>query len=434
MRMSNIRKNILLGLLVIFAGIFLGAQKTPAGESGSFFSQGQAVYNPQDLAKSQQEAMQDLMVQGVTQALASLLSPSQMGSNYPAIQSKILKQPERYIESYQIFSENPAGSLYRITGQVNVSMTALKSDVEQLGLTLSETPQAPAAPPATPEQAGQPAEPSASTVPSPPPPPPEQYPQQTETTPPALSTEQNVLWAVAERWDGNWIVPENSGDSRCLFVMSVLQESQDYPWSLNFPQSSSLVPDSSGNVSREQVLSLAKSSGFQSVIVGTILSRQDGGGGPTVGASLQVLDVASGQSKGEIRKEISMANSTYQEGAMKMAYLLVPQLDRLLRETSSSVLAPPSMASGGAWTVSIRSNYPYLYWEELEQILRDRFNSMQVTKLQVSRDLAQAQVEGLGAEFFNMLQDGIQLHDGTRMQLGAYSPGNRSVELSPVTY
>lgn len=432
MLISNITRNLLLSFLVIFVGVLLGAQKTTAGESGSFFSQGQAVYNAQDLAKSQQEALQDLMVQGVTQALASLLSPSQMGSNYPAIQSKILKQPERYIESYQIFSESPAGSLYRITGQVNVSMDTLKSDVNQLGLTLSETPGTAPTPPATPEQTGQLAEPPASLEPVPPLS--EQSPQQAERIEPAPSPEQRVLWAVAERWNENWILPENSADPRCLFVMSVLQESQDYPWSLNFPQSPSLIIDPSGNVSREQILPQAKSAGFQSLIVGTIFSRQDGGEQPMVEASLQVIDVASGQSKGEIRKEVPMAGSTYQEGAMKMAYLLVPQLDRLLRGGSSAVLTPPDMASGGGWTLLIHSSYPYLYWEELEQVLRDRFTSMQVTKLQVSRDVAQVQVEGLGADFFNMLQDGIQLRDGTRMQLGAYSAENRSVELSPVRF
>ncbi|MCK8602551.1 hypothetical protein [Desulfoferrobacter suflitae] len=428
----NIGKNLLLKLVLLVA---VGILPLPAAaaETGGFFSQGQAVYDAQDLAKSQQEALQDLMVQGVTQALASLLSPSQMGSHYPAIQSKILKQPERYIESYQVFSENPAGGLYRITGQVNVAMSALKRDVEQLGLTAAPVSEAA---PAAPEQTVQPQEAAAPRESVAPPPPPEPYPVQSETGQPMPASEQRVLWAVAEKWDSSWILPESSGDSRCFFVLSVLQESQDYPWLLNFPQGGSLALDTSGHVARAQLLALAGSSGTQSAISGTVSVRQDSGQGPAVEVFLQVIDVTSGQSKGEIRKEMPMGNATYQEGAIKMAYLLVPQLDRLLRAASSAAVPAPAtmMTPGGVWTVLIRADYPYFYWEELEQVLRDRFASLQVNKLQVSRDLAEVQVEGLGTEFFTLLQEGILLRDGTRMQLGSYSPENRSVELRPVKF
>lgn len=431
----NIGKNLLLNLVLLVA---VGILPLPAAaaETGGFFSQGQAVYDAQDLAKSQQEALQDLMVQGVTQALASLLSPSQMGSHYPAIQSKILNQPERYIESYQVFSENPAGGLYRVTGQVNVAMSALQHDVEQLGLTAAPVSEAAPAAPAALEQTVEPQEAVSPRESVAPPPPPEPYPVQSETSQPLPAPEQRVLWAVAEKWESSWILPESSGDSRCLFVMSVLQESQDYPWLLNFPQGGSLAVDTSGHVARAQLLTLASSSGTRSAISGTVSVLRDSGQGPAVEVFLQVIDVPSGQSKGEIRREMPLGNATYQEGAIKMAYLLVPQLDRLLRAASPAAVPAPAtmMTPGGVWTVLIRANYPYFYWEELEQVLRDRFASLQVNKLQVSRDLAEVQVEGLGTEFFNLLQEGILLRDGTRMQLGSYSPENRSVELRPVRF
>ena len=59
---------------------------------------------------------------------------------------------------------------------------------------------------------------------------------------------------------------------------------------------------------------------------------------------------------------------------------------------------------------------------------------MRVNKLRISPDGAQVQIEGLEGEFFSMVQEGIQLQDGTRLQLDAYSPENHSVELNPVHY
>jgi hypothetical protein len=63
-----------------------------------------------------------------------------MGSHFAALQAKILKQPERYVQTYQVFSESPSGGLYRVTGQVTVAMDALKNDIQQLGLTPAQAP------------------------------------------------------------------------------------------------------------------------------------------------------------------------------------------------------------------------------------------------------------------------------------------------------
>jgi len=314
-------------------------------------------------------------------------------------------------------------------------MDVLKNDVQQLGLTPSEVPQTQPIAPAVPQQTAQPAIPETpqETVQTPPP---EQYQAQVETPSQApQSSEQKILWAVAENWDNNWILPASSADPQSLFAMSTLQESQDYLWSLSFPQTGSLTVDPSGNLSRERLVALAQSMGVQSAITGGLTFRQDSGQGPLLEASLQIIDVSSGQSKGEIHKEMPISSS-HQEGAMKMAYVLVPQLDRLLRGASSTSYPQPGVgvAAGDEWTLLVHSEYPYASWEELEEVLRDRFSSMQVNKLEVGPNLAKVKIKGIGSEFLSMLQEGIPLKDGTRMQASGYSPENRSVELSLVRF
>ena len=435
MPMSNRLPVLILGLTVMFGSALMVSGQVLAQGGGSFFSQGQAVYDAQDLAKSQQGALQDLLVQAVTQALGTMLNPSQMGSHYAALQAKILKQPERYVQTYQIFSENPTGGLYRVTGQVTVAMDVLKNDVQQLGLTTSEAPQVQPIEPAAPEQTALPVEPATppQAVQAPPP---EQYPAQVETpSQPAMTSEQRILWAVAENWDNSWILPSSSADPQCLFAMSSLQESQDYLWSMSFPQTGSITVDLSGNLARERVIALAQSMGVQSAVTGGLTFHQNGGQGPSLEASLQVIDVPSGQSKGEIHKELPISSS-HQEGAMRMAYVLVPQLDRLLRGTSSAIYPQTgvSIAAGDEWTLLVHAEYPYASWEEVEEALRERFSSMQVNKLEVGPNLVKVKIQGIGTEFLSMLQEGIPLKDGTRIQASGYSPENRSLELSLIRF
>ncbi|MDY0040917.1 MAG: hypothetical protein RBS57_11455, partial [Desulforhabdus sp.] len=403
----------------------------------------QAVYDAQDLAKSQQEALQDLLVQAVTQALGTVLSPSQMGSHYAALQTNILKQPERYVQTYQIFSENPAGGLYRITGQVAVAMDVLKRDVRKLGLTTSGAPQPQPIEPAAPEQTAQREEPAAAPEPAQAPEPepepepePAQYREQPEA-PPQLSQspEKKILWAVAENWDGTWILPGSSADPQSLFGMSALQETQDYLWSVDFPQTGALSVDPSGNLSRERLLALARSMGAQSIVTGSLIFHPGDGQRPLLKTSLEVIDVSSGQSKGDVHKELEISYS-HQEGAMRMAYEVVPQLDRLLRGTSSAVIPQSgvSVAAGDEWTLLVHSEYPYASWEELEEVLRGRFGSMHVNKVEFGPNLAKIRIQGIGSELLSMLQEGIPLKDGARMQASGYSPENRSVELSLVRF
>ena len=87
------------------------------------------------------------MVQGLTQAIGSFLSPTQMGTQFSEIQKKLLAKPSKYIDSYQVFSESQTDGMFRVIGQVTVSMDALRKDLEESGILAAQ--QKPQAPPAS---------------------------------------------------------------------------------------------------------------------------------------------------------------------------------------------------------------------------------------------------------------------------------------------
>ena len=250
-------------LMVMFMGRECwSANERPQGKSATYFSQGQAVFDPQNRDKSQKDAILDFQVHAITQAVGSFLSPSQMGSQFAPLQEKVLKQPGRYVETYQVFSETSASGLYRVTGQVTVLLDTLKKDLMQLGFAV--------------------AEPSKTTFSS------TDQGARTSSGPAAVGdkdelrgrprgtagSKQEVLWLVAERWDREWNLPRDRRDPRALLATSVAQETQDYEWAVSLPESESLTPDENGNVSSAQALSAARKVSIEKIVLGTMDLRQ----------------------------------------------------------------------------------------------------------------------------------------------------------------
>jgi hypothetical protein len=479
------------------------------GKSTQFFSQGQAVYNPQDLASSQGEAVRDFLLQAVTQAVGTYLSPSQMGSQFGPLHEMVLKQPERYIETYQIFSESPMGGLYRVTGQATISMDALRKDLLRAGFALAEGAPAQSST-ARPEEETQDtsdkpdnseaedtsytpgisAAKGASDTPDASadsetskiadtwetrqesPPAAAKQPRQ-ESIPAKSAREtavsrQKHLWAVAERWDGEWYLPKDRRDPHGLFALTMLQESQDYGWSLVFPDSGDggLLMDSRGRVSRDEALAAAEAMGAEKVVIGTADLVPRGSHDASFAVNVRVLDVAGGKSLGEIHKELDLGGASDQQGAMEMASVLVRQLDRLLREpsrprepvkseqseqsersdlpgqtgqsTSSAdstqpaqpaELATESFTGPGEWTLLIRSEHQYAYWEDLAKIILEHSKSMRVRSIEFSGSEAKIRIDGVDGELLSSLQ-GTPLREGVLIQVDGLSQETHSLRVT----
>jgi len=93
-----------------------------------------------------------------------------------------------------------------------------------------------------------------------------------------------------------------------------------------------LTPDIRGNVPLNSVLTQAGRLGLARAVVGNVALRKSGNQNPRIEAALRVVDVPSGRVQGEIRKQWTLQGDSIQEGALELASLIVPQLDRFMGE------------------------------------------------------------------------------------------------------
>jgi hypothetical protein len=417
---KNMIKRFGIGLVMLLAAWPVIGGRGPCAaartETAVFFSQGQAAFNPQNVLQSQQAAIQDFLGQAVTQALASFLSPSQMGGKYSTLQEKVLKKPERYVQNYQIQSESPMEGLYRVVGQVTVFVELLKKDAEQYGL-VAEASQSPQALPVSPEP-GRDTETKAVGA--------------AEARPPAEQRpkeERNVLWAVAENWDGIWQFPRDRVDPQPPLAAVVIEEARGHSWGLRLAAADTLEPDATGEVELQQAAATAKRMGAQVLILGTAVAEPEGDRGVVLDATARVVNAASGKVEGEIHKRLGPNRDGRPELAKQLATVILPQLDRLLR--GSGVASDSTYQAGAAdeWALLIHSDHPYAHWEEMEKILRESFKSMKVKGIEMGPQQAVVRLEGVGPDFVSVLQ-GVELRGGVQAEIGRFSAEARSVEMT----
>jgi hypothetical protein len=396
-------------ILVLLQGLAAGtAMAQPANPPNVFFSQGQAVYNAQEPSKSQREALHDFQLQAITQAASVILSPAQIGKQYQQIQEKILRQPQRYVQTYRIISESPAtGGLYRIAGQVTISLDLLKKDLLAL-------------PPAPPERepsppSGQPSrdERPASDVVG------DKGGQTGEVPGRGSASKQEVLWAVAEKWEQGWHLPGGQRDPKGPFAASVFQELQDYGWSLRFPQAGTLVPNNEGEVAASQALAQASSLELRQVVVGNVVLGENEEGETRIGATLRLLNAVSGKGQGEIHKELVTGEATSHEAAIELAAFVVPQLDRQLRAAPGSVTAaggPAQPEEAGELVLQIQSSDAYADWLALERTLREHSPNLQVKGLEIGPAGSLVRLQEVDALSLKNLH-GTRLANGARVEV-----------------
>jgi hypothetical protein len=430
----------------------VAAQSRPA----TYFSSGQAVYDPQDQAKCQQQAIQDLMVHGLTQAIGSFLSPAQMGTQFAEIQKKVLAKPAKYIDSYQVFSEEQTGGMFRVVGQVTVSMGALKEDLENSGI-LAAQQKALAQPTPSPgisaptgatesenkhvEENVESAEESDESQTSGSHPPASQPPVIEEGAGrPSYrgisATKREILWAVAEKWDQEWDLPTESDNVSSLFARSLGKEMDNF--SILFPQSGSVKMDLSGNIPPSQVISLAEGLGIQDVVVGKVCYAQDRNSKQVLlDASLRVIRIGQGKSEFELHKAQSMEDLSNQEGALELARRIAPQLSSLLGGAQAGQGAGASTpgetssaqaASTGPLSINVPSaQYPY--WMELESILREQFKNMQIAGLQIGATESAVKLDGVNGEYI-LKMSGTRLPSGATVRIDSYSTEAQTMKVS----
>jgi len=446
-------------LTICGANPAVGAQSRPA----TYFCNGQAVYDPQDPAKSQQQAIQDFMVQGLTQAIGSFLSPAQMGAQFAEIQKRVLAKPAKYVDSYQVFSEEQTGGMFRVVGQVTVSVGALKEDLEKSGILGAQqkevaqpapsaavsAPVAVSAPAAATESVNARVEEDVE---------PAEEPDESQTSasqPPVTeqgagkpsyrgiaATKREILWAVAEKWDQEWVLPTESGDVSSLFARSLGKEMDDHDFSILFPQTGSVKMDLSGNIPPSQVISLAEGLGIQDVVVGKVSYAEDRNSKQVLlDASLRVIRIGQGKSEFELHKAQSMEELSNQEGALELARRIAPQLSSMLGGPQAGGAqrgGAGGSTPGGASSAQVASvgqlliyvpSAQYPYWMELESILREQFKNMQIASLRIGTTESAVQLDGVNGEYI-LKMSGTRLPSGATVRIDSYSTEAQTMKVS----
>jgi len=406
---------ILLPLALVSTAAAAGDQA--AGRS-SFFCQGQAPVNAQDQAAGKQQAIQDFLTQGIIQAVGKFLSPTQMSTQYAQIQKQVFAQPSKYIDSYQVFSENENGGSYQVMGQVTVSMDILKKDLEEAGFSVAAGPAASSPAPISDNAQAQ------NTTPA------QAPPVQHSATRGLSPTKKEILWVVPEKWEQEWVLPTDKKDSRSLFVQSVVRELKDYDYSIQLPQAGSLKMDITGNIPPSQVRAMAEALGIRDAVVGTVNYRQVHNKTVKLEIAFRVLSTGS-KASDEVRKEQSMEDFSNQEGAMMLASRIVPELNTLLGGTNPAASAGQESTpaeKAAPWTVTLPTGQ-YPYWREVENALREQFRNMQMASVELGSQEAVVRLEGVDGSAISRL-NGLSMPSGVQVHIEAYSAEARTVKMS----
>ena len=247
---SIVKVGVLFFLAVILAVCAPGPVATAQSASNAYFSSDQAVFDPQNQAKSQQQAIQNFMAQGLIQDMRTFLNPDQMGPQFEKLQKSVLAGPGKYVDSYQIYSEKHEGGEFQVIRKdYGLNERPEGRPGKTRGAPAKNTPAAPAAssPPAPAATAATPAPAAHPVAPAEAPAPvgangqaSQPKESQAPASPPAAATpegagqkgpesvlrgirptKKEILWAVVEKWDEKWVLPTDSGDIRCIFARSL---------------------------------------------------------------------------------------------------------------------------------------------------------------------------------------------------------------------
>lgn len=421
----------LLSLMLLSNGAVWSQDAQNLEELTSFFTQGQSIYNANDLAKSRDEALGNLFEQAVTQAIGMIMEPRKIAANYPAIQNSILKRSESYVQNYQVLSESSESGTYKVRAQVSITMDGLRRDLQQLGLDQKQVDLEDDADrdkiignlnsenqvldPDTYKEVS-----SDSELPPPSP----------ATSLPRFTTK--ILWAVAEKIGKEWRIARDAESSDAIFALSVFHESQSYDIDLVFDEEQSVQIDSNGSVSLKSAITSAQNADAQAVVIGTA-ALEKGSRQQTLKVDLRILRSTTLQEQGEIHLERLVGDATPEERALELAALTVPELERILLQASQAK-APSTVSIGdtGSLTLVVSSYRSLSNWEELERILRENIKSLKVKDMELGPEEIRARLEGVTPELPSQLE-GIRLRDGRQVHVKGYSQQDRTlnVELAP---
>jgi hypothetical protein len=392
----------------------------PPQKSEIYFSQGQAVYYADDLPRSRLEATQDLVRNGVLQAVASVLGPAVTQSMYGSIQEKILSDKERFVDGYQLASEGPANGLYRVTGQVTVSRDLLLQALREHEFHVASPEQRPPLVEYLPDLRSR-----AAVSPT----------EEKEGSSPETGikpSKPGVLWAVTENWGEEWRLPsqDSTGETAPL-AMAVMENTKDLHWVPCFAPIGALRLDREGNIETGELSGLSREMGLGRAVTGKSWLAGSPPGNLRLLASLRVVEVQTGQAGHEIRKENAVDTGSIQEGIVRLAEAVLPSISQELPLPGPSTeLVPRSDAEQnlGIWTVGIRATHPQRAWETVRKEIEGRFKSAQTSGFELGANEITVHIENVDGRVIREILNGRQISPGgATVRIEDYSEEKRSM-------
>lgn len=427
------RYGIPAALLATVLTVSLAASATaapPNKKVAAYTSHGEAAYRHEERSKSQKQAVQAFLAHGVAQALSSLSGSTRGSDSSRAVQERILRQPERYVESYRVNSEGPSKGVYRVSGLVTVNLDSLKKDVGALAQKPPPVTAATPKPPAESSKTGPSPSPAAKSSPQ----------DQPTSGRGVVLSKPSLFWAVPERLEEqDWALPGKDSGARTPFSRFLLQETEDLDWTVVFPERAGLSPDSEGRLQLDRVAALAAHAGSTIAVLGKVdaSSARSQAGDTAITADLKVVEVSSGKVLGDVHKETVADSGSLQEALMGLAGQAAAQLDRLLQQdqvVQSKVQKPPERSTpakppDGIWVLNIHGEGRFAAWESLLKALRNQFSDLHITSVNEDASTTKIVIEGIDGSFFTSPQDAATLRE-LKVSVDSHSTDSRQIDLS----
>jgi len=392
-----------VGVLVITGLALSPAWAQAPQKTEVYFAQGQAMYYPNDLPRSQMEAIQDLTSSGVLQAVAGVLGPASTQSMFGVIQEKLLLHKEKYVDGYQLASEGLANGLYRVTGQVTVSKELLLQDLREHGFQIP-----PSAQPIVVEAVQDRATRMALS-------PPQRVGEGRSGDDPGVAKPM-VGWAVVEKWEAKWVLPEQGAESRLPpFARSILEHARNLDWTPRFAPVQSLQADQQGNLKVEEVLALARRAGWDRAVIGKSWLDPSQPGNQRLLASLQIVEVSTGSPEGEISEERALDTRSLEEGVLHLAESVLPAIDSALsgqEEPVARETIPETARRLESWTITIRASHPQSAWEMVRKEIEAMFKDAKISGFELGVDHITVLIEGVDGRSVRDALDGREISPG----------------------
>jgi len=239
---------------------------------------------------------------------------------------------------------------------------------------------------------------------------------------------------VAEKYESQWVLPDDvMSGGLPPFAHAVLEKAAGLSWTPRFFPAGAFQLDGEGKVRVGEVLTVARQSGVGKIVVGRVWRDASQPGNERVLASLEVLDAASGESKGEVGGELGLQGVEVDDAVVRLAASLLPALDGALsagEEARGTETVPEAVPVLESWTLILHAAHPQSLWEAVRKEIEVLFKEAETTGFQMEGGRMTVQMDRVDGRTLRDALDGRWLSpDLPGIKVEEFSEAGRSMTL-----